>query len=56
MTIASFRSVIGAVGAVLLCAGSAFANDVPTVPEPATMTLMAMGGAGMYLLNRRRRK
>lgn len=56
MTMSSLRLVIGAIGAVLLFAGVGFADDLTPVPEPATMTLMALGGAGMYLLNRRRKK
>jgi hypothetical protein len=52
----SLRLVIGATVAVLLFAGVAFADEPSPVPEPATTTLMALGGAGMYLLNRRRKK
>ena len=52
----SLRVLATAIGGVLLLAGNAFADVPVPVPEPASMTLMAVGGAGLYLLNRRRRK
>ena len=56
MTIFSLRSVGCALGAVLLFAGTAMADVQTPIPEPASLTLMAIGGAGLYLLNRRRQK
>ena len=58
MKILSLSSIAAATVALLVSAVHVFA-DVPeppaVVPEPATMSLLA-AGAGMYLLNRRRRK
>lgn len=51
----SWRAVFGACGLVMIFAANSFANVEVTVPEPASMTLLAVSGAGMYLLNRRRR-
>ena len=56
MTISSLRLMVGALGAVLLFAAAAWADVPEPIPEPATTTLLALGGVGMYLMNRRRRK
>jgi lysozyme family protein len=56
MKILSFRLLATAIGGVLLFAGTAMADIAEPIPEPASMTLMAVGGAGLYLLNRRRQK
>jgi lysozyme family protein len=56
MTIPSLRLAVGAIGAVVLFAGNAMADIEATVPEPASAALLAVGGVGLYLLNRRRRK
>jgi lysozyme family protein len=56
MTTFSLRVLVTAMGGVLLFAANAMADVQTPIPEPASMTLMAVGGAGLYLLNRRRRK
>jgi hypothetical protein len=56
MKIFSLRLLASAIGGVLLFAGTAMADIAQPIPEPASMTLMAIGGAGLYLLNRRRQK
>ncbi|HZI81844.1 MAG TPA: PEP-CTERM sorting domain-containing protein [Vicinamibacterales bacterium] len=55
MKIFSLRVMASALGAVLLFAATAMADVPQTVPEPATMSMLA-AGAGMYLLHRRRRR
>ena len=58
MTLLSIRSLVNALGVVLLFAVSAMADIAeppPSVPEPATTALL-LAGAGMYLVNRWRQK
>ena len=58
MKIFSLTVMASVLGAVLLFAVPAMADIAeppPAVPEPVTMSLLA-AGAGMYLLNRRRRR
>lgn len=54
MNFVSLRTALSALALVLTSATAAMA-DTGTVPEPATMSLAAIG-AGLYLINRRRRK
>ncbi len=48
------RAAIGACGVVLLFAANSFADAPAPVPEPVSMTLLAVGGVGLYFVNRRR--
>ena len=52
------KVITGVVGGALLFASTAFASEAaPTVvPEPATLSLLALGGGALYLFQRRIRK
>ena len=54
--IRSLKMITGVVGGALLFASSAFASIPTDVPEPATLTLVGIGGGALYLLHRRSRK
>ena len=51
----SLKMIIGVIGFTLLYADNALALPV-RVPEPATFSLLLIGGGGLYLLHRRGRK
>ena len=52
------KTTIGVIGGSLLYSGVAFAggDSSSQLPEPGTLALMAVGGAGLYLLRRRSQK
>ena len=51
-----FNSMIVATIAVLVLTEQAFAGQTIEVPEPASMTLLAIGAGGIVLAKLRRRK
>ena len=55
----SLKVIMGVIGGALLFASTAFAGDINSIislPEPATLTLLGIGGAALYLVQRRNRK
>ena len=52
----SLKVMMGVIGGALLFASTAFAGLPTSVPEPSTLSLLALGGGGLYWLHRRSRK